>query len=108
MHQDSNSLFVRGTFQRQTQGWSDWTSVPSSGQLAGVAAGRYAQWRAEFRGGGAIDSVTLNYLPRNVAPVVDDIAVATGARISVNSAPQLPPTGQVIFPSGTRFCGAGP
>ena len=94
-------LFVRtGNVPAATQGWSDWTSVPSSGQLAGVAAGRYAQWRAEFRGGGAIDSVTLNYLPRNVAPVVDDIAVATGARISVNSAPQLPPTVQVIFPSG--------
>ena len=95
-------LFVRtGNVPAATQGWSDWTPVSAAGELRGAAAGRYAQWRAEFHRGGAIAAVTLNYLPRNVAPAVDDIAVATGARVSANSAPQQQPTVQVILPSGT-------
>ena len=95
-------VFVRtGNVPVAAQGWSDWTLVPASGMLGGVTTGRYAQWRAEFHRGGAIESVTLNYLPRNVAPVIDDIVVVPGARLLMNPAPQQPPTVQVMFPSGS-------
>jgi hypothetical protein len=52
---------------------------------AGVAAGRgevpggrFAQWKAVLRAGGEIDSVGLNYLEKNLAPVVDDVVVQPG------------------------------
>ena len=89
-----------GNVPSATQGWSDWMPMTSGGEIRGLTAGRYAQWRATLRPGAALDSVTLNYLPRNVAPIVDDVVVATGARVLSNPAQQQPPTVQIAFPSG--------
>jgi len=50
---------------------------------ADVPSARFIQWRAVLRSGptpAAIQSVTLNYRPNNVAPVVDDVAVQVGSR----------------------------
>jgi hypothetical protein len=49
-----------------------------------VPAARFIQWRAVLKTANPptqIDEVTINYLPKNVAPVVDEVVVQTGARI---------------------------
>src|SRR5260370_7752930 len=48
-----------------------------------VPPARFIQWRAVLRPGppsAAIDSVALNYLPKNVAPVIEEVAAQVGAR----------------------------
>ena len=77
-----------GNVPSSVEGWSDWVKVrtgisPEGGAgEAGVPAGRYAQWKLELRAGAEVSAVALNYLPRNVAPVVDDVVVAPGARVA--------------------------
>ena len=88
-----------GNVPSATDGWSDWMPLTADGESRGLPAGRYAQWRAMLRPSGAVNSVTLNYLPRNVAPVVEDVIVATGARITSGTTLQQPSTVQVVFPS---------
>lgn len=93
-------VFVRtGNTPAPLDGWVDWSAVQPSGAIAKEQTGRYAQWRASFQRGGAIDSVVMNYLPRNVAPVVDDVIVAVGARLPPNVLQQQPQTVQVVLPS---------
>ncbi len=58
-------------------GWSDWAKVGPDGAYT-VPPGRYVQWKAVLRAGGTVDSVGLNYLQKNVAPVVDEIVVQPG------------------------------
>jgi hypothetical protein len=91
-------LFVRsGNVESPLMGWSDWAPVSATGAVT-VPGGRFAQWKAVLRGGGALDSVGLNYLEKNLAPVVDDIVVQPGARVV--AIPQQPnQTVQVSFPA---------
>src|ERR1035437_515924 len=45
---------------------------------------RFIQWKAVLHPGksvAAIESVTLNYLPKNVAPEVEDVTVVVGSRV---------------------------
>ena len=66
-------------------GWSEWAPVGADGEVT-VPAGRFVQWKAVLRAGGAVDSVGLNYLQKNVAPVVDDVVVQPGARVAASAA----------------------
>jgi sugar lactone lactonase YvrE len=98
-------LYVRsGNVESPLMGWSDWARVGADGGVT-VPPGRYVQWKAVLRGGGAVESVGLNYLPKNVAPVVDEIVVQPGARVATGGG--MPPsnTVQVAFPSAA---GASP
>jgi hypothetical protein len=91
-------LFVRtGNVENPLMGWSDWARVGPDGAVT-IPAGRYAQWKAVLRKDSSVDSVGLNYLTRNVAPVVDDIVVQPGARVAQGGG--IPPntTVQVAFP----------
>jgi hypothetical protein len=91
-------LFVRsGNVESPLMGWSDWVRVGADGGFV-VPAGRYVQWKAVLRSGGSVDSVGLNYLQRNVAPVVDEIVVAPGARVTGNPSVANAGTVQVAFP----------
>ena len=83
-------LFARsGNVDNPDRNWSPWMKIDlgrgsrdEEGQLP-VPAARYVQWRAVLRPATPstkIDEVTINYLPRNVAPVIDDVYVQTGAR----------------------------
>jgi sugar lactone lactonase YvrE len=90
-------LFVRsGNVESPLMGWSEWVKVGPDGAFA-VPAGRYVQWKAVLRSGGSVDSVGLNYLQKNIAPVVDEIVVAPGARVTANPVPNAG-TVQVTFP----------
>ncbi len=80
-------------------GWSEWRPIANDGTAADLPDGRYAQWRALLKGSSALNAVTMNYLPRNVAPVVDDVVVVAGARVLPSAAAPAPATVQVVFPS---------
>ncbi len=78
-------LFVRtGNVENPLGGWSDWAPVAHDGAVT-VPGGRYAQWKAVLRAGGEVQSVALNYLEKNLAPVVDDIAVEEDARVAAST-----------------------
>jgi hypothetical protein len=92
-------LFVRsGNVESPLMGWSEWAKVGGDGSFT-VPAGRYVQWKAVLRTGGSVDSVALNYLQKNVAPVVDEIVVQPGARVNPPAATSNAATVQVAFPS---------
>ena len=90
-------LFVRsGNVESPLMGWSDWAPVSKEG-VVNVPGGRFVQWKAVLRSGDSLDSVGLNYLEKNVAPVVDDIAVQPGARVQANSSQPTTQTVQISF-----------
>jgi len=78
-------LFARsGNVDNPDRNWSPWKPVNLSKDSAmGVPPARYAQWKAVLHAGGTkpmVDTVTLNYLPKNVAPEIDDVSVQVGVR----------------------------
>jgi hypothetical protein len=92
-------LFVRsGNVESPLMGWSEWAKVNADGGFT-VAAGRYVQWKAVMRDGGSIDSVALNYLQKNLAPMVDEILVQPGARVIPTPVAPNAATVQVAFPA---------
>lgn len=71
-----------GNIENPERAWSDWKKVtPNVGPL-GVGSARFVQWKAVLHPGADIASVGIYYLPVNVAPVVDEIVVAPGARVT--------------------------
>jgi WD40 repeat protein len=73
-----------GNVDNPDRNWSPWRGVHlSSDSQMNVASARYAQWKAVLHSGPTppvVDSVTLNYLPKNVAPEIDDVTVQVGVR----------------------------
>ncbi len=73
-----------GNVDNPDRNWSKWTRinlVPAGGSELGVPAARFVQWKAVLHAGNPaprIDDVLLNYLPKNVAPEVDEIIVQPG------------------------------
>jgi hypothetical protein len=55
-----------------------------------------------LRPGGSVDSVALNYLQKNLAPVVDEIVVQPGARVTPSPAVPNAATVQVGFPAASN------
>lgn len=94
-------LYIRsGNVESPLMGWSDWVRVGTDG-AATVPSGRYVQWKAVLRADGSVDSVGLNYLTRNVAPVVDEIVVQPGARVATGGGVPPNTTVQITFPQTT-------
>jgi len=78
-------LFTRsGNVDNPDRNWSPWKRVDLSKDAAtAIPLARYAQWKAVLHAGNpkpVVDSVTLNYLPKNVAPEIDDVTVQIGVR----------------------------
>ena len=73
-----------GNVDNPDRNWSAWKQVDlSKGAEMDVPAARYAQWKAVLHAGSTkptVDSITLNYLSRNVAPEIEDVSVQTGVR----------------------------
>jgi hypothetical protein len=69
-----------GNVEQPVRGWSDW--VPLKESAVASPAGRFLQWKAVLHAGAVVGSVGVNYLPVNAAPVIDDLVVATGARVN--------------------------
>src|ERR1700758_1925423 len=115
-------FFVRtGNTEDPGKEWSRWFGPYSSpGTQIEAPAARFLQWKAvihDGRPGDGIDWVSAAYLPKNVAPVIDGIAlqepgtraqmtvVVTGQAANVNlKQPTAPnPSGAVITTTPTKF-----
>ncbi len=80
-------LFARsGNVDNPDRNWSPWTRIDfAAGAELKVPPARFVQWKALLHSGVSaprVDSVLLYYLPKNIAPVVDDITVQPGYRYS--------------------------
>ncbi|MGA8505628.1 MAG: hypothetical protein WB762_08470 [Candidatus Sulfotelmatobacter sp.] len=78
-------LYARsGNVDNPDRNWSPWKKVDlGKDDETGVPAARYAQWKAVLHAGTPapnLDSVALNYLPKNVAPEIDDLSVQVGVK----------------------------
>ncbi len=83
----SFELFARsGNVDNPDRNWSAWKKVDIQKELPMDApSARFIQWKAVLHSSvpaPVIDSVILNYLPRNVAPEVDDVTVMVGWRVT--------------------------
>ena len=78
-------LFARsGNVDNPDRNWSVWQKVdPQKDSQSNVPPARFIQWRAVLHAGDPaprLDSVLVNYLPKNVAPDFDDVTVQVGVR----------------------------
>jgi sugar lactone lactonase YvrE len=88
-----------GNVEQPVRGWSDWQLL-SAGAVASPA-GRFLQWKAVLHHDGKLGSVGVNYLAVNAAPVVDDLVVVPGARLSpIAQANGQQQTVNISLPSG--------
>ncbi len=73
-----------GNVDNPDRNWGPWKQVDvSKGAETAIPAARYAQWKVVLHAGSVrpvVDTVTLNYLPKNVAPEVEDVSVQVGVR----------------------------
>ncbi|HEY2117469.1 MAG TPA: fibronectin type III domain-containing protein, partial [Candidatus Angelobacter sp.] len=81
----SFDLFARsGNVDNPDRNWSSWAKIDlTKDARTDVPAARFIQWRAVLKPANPatqIDEVAINYLSKNVAPVVDDVVVVVGAR----------------------------
>src|SRR6266851_4979954 len=92
----SVDLYARsGNVDNPDRNWSPWKKIESvkSGDT-GIPAARYAQWKTVLHAGTTapgVDSVALNYLPKNAAPEIDDLTVQVG--VKYQPLPKLPTLG---------------
>ncbi len=78
-------LYARsGNVDNPDRNWSPWKKIDlAKNAETGIPAARYAQWKAVLHAGTAapgVDSVALNYLPKNAAPEIDDVTVQVGVK----------------------------
>lgn len=73
-----------GNVDNPDRNWSPWKQVNlGNGGEMQVPPARYAQWKVVLHAGNippSVDTVSLNYLPKNVAPDIDDVSVQMGVR----------------------------
>ncbi len=71
-----------GNVDNPDRNWSPWTPVDlAAGSELKVPPARFVQWKSVLHAANPaarLDAVLLNYLPKNVAPEVDDITVQPG------------------------------
>src|ERR1700675_190001 len=95
-----------GNVDNPDRNWSPWTRINfalAAGSELKIPPARFVQWKSVLHAGNPaprVDSVLLNYLPKNVAPEIDDITVQPGYRyqpISHVSGSEPPSPGQPRF-----------
>ncbi|HEX3940955.1 MAG TPA: hypothetical protein VHX11_05680 [Acidobacteriaceae bacterium] len=79
-----------GNVENPERNWSPWEKVANGARLS-VPAARFVQWKAVLQPGARLSAVGIDYLQVNLAPVVDEVAVAPGARVNASSAEQPNP-----------------
>jgi len=97
-----------GNVDNPDRNWSPWKQVDlSKGAEMGVPAARYAQWKVVLHADNkkpVVNSVTLNYLPKNVAPEIEDVSVQVGVRYqAIAKSPGSNLGSDSSGPSGNRF-----
>ncbi len=90
-----------GNVEQPVRGWSGWQPL-KDGSIASPA-GRFLQWKAVLEPGGSLGGVGVNYLPVNSAPVIDELVVVPGARLSAQiQPPGQPQTVSIALPSSNQ------
>jgi hypothetical protein len=73
-----------GNVDNPDRNWSAWKKIDlGKNDETGIPPARYAQWRAVLHAGTTapgVDSIALSYLPKNVAPEIDDVTVQVGVK----------------------------
>ncbi len=105
----SVDLYVRsGNVDNPDRNWSPWKKIDlAANPETGIPAARYAQWKAVLHAGTpapGVDSVALNYLPKNAAPEIDDVTVQVG--VKYQSMPKLSGSTMGSDSSGSSFGGS--
>jgi hypothetical protein len=105
-------LYARsGNVDNPDRNWSPWKRIDVAKNLeTGIPAARYAQWKAVLHAGATapvVDTVALNYLPKNAAPEIDDVTVQVG--VKYQALPKMSNTGSdSTGSSGIHFDSAPP
>ena len=91
-------LFARsGNVDNPDRNWSPWQQIDlHNDSPVSAPPARFIQWKALLRAGNPpprVESVTLNYLPKNVPPDFDDITVQAGVRYQALPKPAGPDLG---------------
>jgi hypothetical protein len=106
----SVDLYARsGNVDNPDRNWSPWKKIDlaKNGDKNGetsIPSARYGQWKAVLHAGTpapGVDSVTLNYLPKNAAPEIDDVTVQVG--VKYQPLPKMP--GLISEPGASSFGG---
>lgn len=85
-------LFARsGNVENPERNWSPWEKVAANNARLPVPNARFLQWKVQLGPGARVSSVGINYLQVNIAPVVDDVTVAPGARVNLSASEQPRP-----------------
>ena len=102
------SLFARsGNVDNPDRNWSPWKKVDLQKDLPiDAPSARFIQWKAVLQPGSpmpVIDSVLINYLPKNVAPEVENVTVMVGSRVpaGTHSEPESAATAAYEMPLPT-------
>jgi len=87
----SYQIFARsGNVDNPDRNWSPWKPVDlQANSPIDAPSARFIQWKAVLRStkrASVVDNVTVNFLPKNVAPEVDEVTVTTGTRVSAAGA----------------------
>jgi len=81
-----------GNVDNPDRNWSRWEKIDLQKEAAvGVPSARFVQWKAVLHAGNPaprVQSVSLNYLPKNVAPDFEEVTVQAGVRYQ--STPKTP------------------
>lgn len=95
------AMYARaGNIENPERAWGAWKPFTPNEGAVGVDASRFLQWKLVERPGSTVGEVSVNYLPVNVPPAVDEIVVAPGVRaISNAQQPGQPQQVTINFPS---------
>lgn len=104
-------LYARsGNVDNPDRNWSPWARIDlSKDARTDIPAARFIQWRAVLKPANpstVIDEVAINYLSKNVAPVVDEVAVQVGARFQAQSHITAPETVTINLGSAPQLFGS--
>jgi hypothetical protein len=96
-------LFARsGNVDNPDRNWSTWKKIDVQKDAEVTAPpARFIQWKAILHPGEPapqVESVTLNYLPKNVSPEFDDVSVTPGTRYQSGPRPPNIDLGQRFDP----------
>jgi hypothetical protein len=91
-----------GNLDRPQKNWSPWAPLDTAGRVSSPAA-RFLQYRITLTGGSELREIELAWMPRNVAPSLDEIDITpanyrfpppSALTASVPQTLNLPPLGQ--------------
>lgn len=89
-----------GNIENPERAWGEWKQFTPNVGPVGIQSSRFMQWKLVEHPGARVGQVSINFLPVNMPPVVDDIVVAPGTRATaVAPQPGQPQQVTINFPA---------